>query len=120
MHFQLPPNDHKKLIFCIEGIVLDVALDLRKSSPTFMKAYQTELKEDIPDALYLDTGIAHGFFVLSENATLAYKVSKCFNQDSDAGIHWSSVPVNWGIEGEPITSDRDRRLPLLKDFSSPF
>ena len=119
LHFQTPPNDHAKIVFCVRGEVLDVLLDLRKESPTYGRAAKYVLNEEKGNFLYIPKGIAHGFCVLSSEATLVYKVSSVHNQASDAGILWSSVQVEWPTSN-PIMSERDLGFPELANFESPF
>ena len=119
LHFQTPPNDHNKVVFCVKGDVLDVLLDLRRGSPTYGKVATYLLSEEKGNFLYIPKGIAHGFCVLSSEATLVYKVSSVYNQTSDAGILWSSVQVDWPVSN-PIVSGRDLGFPELANFESPF
>lgn len=119
LHFQLPPNDHTKIVFCVRGEVLDVLLDLRKGSPTYGKTATYVLSEEKGNFLYIPKGIAHGFCVLTSDATLVYKVSGVYHPKSDAGILWSSVQVAWPVSN-PILSERDLSFPKLANFESPF
>lgn len=119
MHFQLPPRDHDKAVTCIVGCVLDVVVDLRKGSPTFGQAEGFELSFERHNVLFVPRGLAHGFYVLSETAIVSYSVSTVYNPQLDAGIRWDSLAFDWP-DPQPLLSDRDRQLPLLKDFDSPF
>jgi dTDP-4-dehydrorhamnose 3,5-epimerase len=119
LHFQLPPHDHAKLVYCIAGSVEDVALDLRVGSPTYGKTIMLELSARKGNMIYLPKGLAHGFCTPSEPATLVYNVSSVYEQDADSGIRWDSVGVQWPIQN-PLLSNRDRSFPALDEFKSPF
>jgi dTDP-4-dehydrorhamnose 3,5-epimerase len=119
MHFQNPPADHSKLIFCLQGTVLDVALDLRKSSRTFGKFVSTELSESNRTCLYIPRGCAHGFISLTEPSLVIYQTSTVHDPKHDAGVRWDSFGLEWPC-ANPILSDRDRQFPKLSEFPSPF
>ena len=121
MHFQLPPADHAKLVYCIVGAVLDVVLDLRRQSPTYGQACSLELSETNRRAFYIPTGFAHGFLALTEGALMVYKTSTTHTPACDAGIRWDSFGFNWPLaESGPIISKRDAEFQALADFKSPF
>ncbi len=124
LHFQIPPEDHSKLIYCSRGRVLDVAVDLRNGSPSFGKTFSVELSEANAKALYLPTGMAHGFVSLTDDATVHYKVSTMHSSAHDTGILWSSIDFDWaaalGSIKAPIVSDRDAAFGKLSEFKSPF
>ena len=119
MHFHHPPFDHDKIVFCVDGSILDLALDLRKNSPTYGQSVSTELSFDNHKALYIPKGFAHGFLTLSKSATTFYFVSGEYNKDADDGVRYDSFDFDWGIK-TPIMSDRDLSFHTLKDFKSPF
>lgn len=119
MHFQTPPHDHDKLVSVVEGEVYDVALDLRASSPTFGKHVAAHLSSERGDQIYIPKGFAHGFCVLSEEATVLYNVSTVYAPENDTGLLWSSVGIDWPVNS-PILSDRDLGLPEFNPESSPF
>jgi len=119
MHFQLPPAEHAKLVFCLTGEVLDVVLDLRCGSPTFGQAKGFTLSAENGRGLYLPVGCAHGFVSLSEASGMYYKVTSVHAPEQDAGIAWDSFGFDWPVS-DPVLSDRDRRHPALADFESPF
>jgi dTDP-4-dehydrorhamnose 3,5-epimerase len=106
MHFQLPSNEHKKLVYVTEGKILDVILDLRKSSSTFRKYISVELHQFWSSVL-IPNGCARGFLTLSKTATVVNNVTKVYNPKSDSGILWNSFEFDWGINN-PIMSDRDQ------------
>lgn len=119
MHFQTPPADHAKLVFCLDGSVLDVVVDLRRGSPTFGEHRSLELRGDEATGLYIPTGCAHGFLSTSDLSTMYYKVTSVHAPDCDAGIAWDSFGFAWPASN-PILSDRDRHHPPLDEFVSPF
>ena len=119
MHFQKPPFDHVKVVTCTHGEVLDVILDIRKDSPTFGKSISFILSGDQGNIIYLEKGLAHGFYVKSEEATLIYAVSTIFSQNNDSGIHWNSFNFNWPTT-QPTISDRDDKFLNFSEFDSPF
>ena len=119
MHFQLPPSDHAKLVYCTAGAIYDVTLDLRLGSPTYGQHEIYELSSDASNAVYLPRGIAHGFFVRSAPAVMVYHVSTEHDPARDTGIHWDSFGAPWPSES-PIVSKRDDSFVSLADFESPF
>lgn len=123
LHFQLPPYNQAKLVRCIEGEVLDVAVDLRKDSPTFKKYVAVRLSADNKRQLFVPRGFAHGFVVLSEAAIFSYKVDNWYAPEHDSGIIWNDpeICVDWHIPiSEVLLSDKDKALKPLKDIVSPF
>jgi dTDP-4-dehydrorhamnose 3,5-epimerase len=119
MHFQLPPFDHSKLVYCTSGEALDVVVDLRKQSPTYSKVEQVVLDSKMHNMLYIPKGFAHGFYTLSESATMVYKVSSVHSPQHDTGILWNSIDFAWPDQ-QPIVSSRDRSLIPFQQFQSPF
>jgi dTDP-4-dehydrorhamnose 3,5-epimerase len=119
MHFQTPPYDHTKLVYCIEGEVLDVVVDLRVGSSTFGRSLAIELSAEKGNMVYLESGLAHGFYTKSHTATLIYNVTTEHAPQNDSGIRWDSFGFAWP-DLNPIVSDRDAQLPPLSDFQSPF
>jgi dTDP-4-dehydrorhamnose 3,5-epimerase len=119
LHFQSPPMDHIKVVYCISGAVLDAVLDLRKGSPTYGRYELFELNAEKANMLYIPAGLAHGFYVTSNHAVMLYKVTTVYSPQLDAGIRWDSAGIPWP-DTHPIISARDRDLPLLADFASPF
>ncbi|MGR6772834.1 dTDP-4-dehydrorhamnose 3,5-epimerase [Pectobacterium brasiliense] len=106
MHFQLPPHDHTKLVYCASGEILDVIVDIRIGSKTFGKYFSTRLSAEKANALYIGRGYAHGFLTLSESATMVYMTSTVHAPEYDSGIRWDSFGFDWGID-KPIISTRD-------------
>ncbi|RRJ94453.1 dTDP-4-dehydrorhamnose 3,5-epimerase [Opitutaceae bacterium TAV4] len=119
MHFQLPPHDHAKLVYCIRGRVLDVLVDLRKTSPTYRQVASAELSCENHHQFYIPSGVAHGFLALEDNSVMVYKTTTVYAPSHDAGIRWDSFDFNWGTTA-PIISPRDTAFSPLADFVSPF
>lgn len=119
LHFQLPPFEHGKLVYCIAGEVLDVAVDFRKGSPAFGKHVCVLLHADKANMVYLPAGLAHGFYTLSSTATLVYSTTSVYSPQHDSGIRWHSASIKWP-EGKPELSQRDRGLIGFDAFESPF
>jgi dTDP-4-dehydrorhamnose 3,5-epimerase len=119
MHFQVPPMHHHKVVLCLRGRAWDVAVDLRKDSPTYRQHISVNLSCTMANALYLPAGLAHGFCVTGAEALLYYKLSSVYSPAHDAGIRWDSAAIPWPIS-DPVLSDRDKKLPLLDEFESPF
>lgn len=123
LHFQVPPYSQAKLVRCIVGKVLDVAVDLRKDSPTYGKHVAVELSADNKLQFFIPRGFAHGFAVLSDEAVFQYKCDNFYNPSADGGISLldESLGIDWKIDiHEAILSEKDLHHPLLADFSSPF
>ena len=123
LHFQLPPYTQSKLVRVVKGKVVDVAVDLRKGSPTYGKYAMCELSEDNHRQFFVPQGMAHGFVVLSEEAVFQYKCDDFYHPEAEGGIMWNdpSINVQWPISAADISlSERDKCHPLLKDFESPF
>jgi dTDP-4-dehydrorhamnose 3,5-epimerase len=119
MHFQVPPNDHAKLLYCTAGAIYDVALDLRIGSPTYGMHEVYELSTSASNAVYLPRGIAHGFCVRDAPAVMVYHVSSEHDPARDAGIRWNSFGAAWPIEN-PVVSPRDNSFVSFEEFKSPF
>ena len=118
LHFQKPPYAQSKLVRCVRGKVLDVAVDIRKSSPTFGKYIAVELTEDNHRQLFIPHGFAHGFVVLSEEAIFQYKCDNFYHKESEGAIAWNDPEINidWTIPFDDVMlSDKDKVNPLLKD-----
>ena len=123
LHFQRPPHTQAKLVRCVNGKVLDVAVDIRKGSPTYGKHVAVELTEDNHRQLFIPKGFAHGFAVLSDIAVFQYKCDDFYHPESDGGINIldDSLGIDWKIPiDKAILSDKDIKHPMLKSFDSPF
>lgn len=119
MHFQLPPMDHVKLVYCVQGEVIDTVVDLRIGSQTYGQFDLFELSAKRANSVYIPKGMAHGFYVLSEQAIMVYKVSSIYSPEHDAGILWNSIGIPWP-SNKAILSSRDQVFPSLDKFVSPF
>jgi dTDP-4-dehydrorhamnose 3,5-epimerase len=123
LHFQCPPFTQSKLVRCVKGAVLDVAVDIRKGSPTYGKHVAVELTEDNHRQFFVPRGFAHGFVVLSETAVFQYKCDNFYAPQADGGISIKddSLGIDWRIPtNNAILSEKDLKHALLKDFDSPF
>ena len=123
LHFQKPPYAQAKLVRCIEGKVLDVAIDIRKGSETFGQHVAVELTGENKKQVFIPRGFAHGFLVLSESAIFAYKVDNSYAPAHDAGICWDDPTLNiqWGVnQSEVLVSEKDSKLPFFSEFETPF
>ena len=119
LHFQVPPMQHKKVVLCLRGRAWDVAVDLRKGSPTYGEYASVNLSCTMANAMYLPAGVAHGFCVTGAEALLYYKLSSVHSPAHDKGIRWDTAGIPWPIS-DPTLSKRDRELPALDEFDSPF
>jgi len=119
LHFQRPPHEHAKLVYCIAGRVLDIALDLRQGSPTYGEHCSVVLSAETANVLYLPPGLAHGFCTYDQPATMLYNVTSVYDPKTDSGIRWDSAGIAWPHEF-PQLSDRDQTFPALADFATPF
>ena len=122
LHFQKPPHAQTKLVRCVSGEILDIAVDLRKNSKTYGKSFSIELSSENNKQLFVPKGFAHGFQVLSETAIVNYKVDEYYNPDSDSGLIWNDkdLSIDWNLDIKPILSDKDLKLDLFKNLKSPF
>lgn len=123
LHFQRPPYTQSKLVRCVRGKVLDVAVDVRKGSPTYGKHVSVELSEDNHLQFFVPKGFLHGFAVLSEEAVFQYKCDEFYHPEADGGVSIldESLGIDWGLPAaDALLSDKDTKHPLLKDFDSPF
>lgn len=123
LHFQKPPHAQAKLVRVVKGRVLDVAVDLRKGSPTYGKHVAVELTEDNHRQFFIPRGFAHGFAVLSEEAIFQYKCDNYYAPQSEGAVAWNDpdLGIDWGVPMEKaILSEKDMKHPRLKDIDSPF
>lgn len=119
MHFQTPPADHAKLVYCLHGEVLDVVVDLRVDSPTYLQCRSFRLSPDKGNSIYIPTGMAHGFLSLTEGSVMQYKVTSSYSPEHDAGLLWSSIDFEWPTD-QPVVSVRDTQHVEVSQFCSPF
>ena len=123
LHFQCPPYTQSKLVRCVRGSVLDVAVDIRKGSPTYGKHVAVELTEDNHRQFFIPRGFAHGFAVLSDTAVFQYKCDEFYHPEADGGISIidGSLGIDWKIPTDKaLLSEKDTKHALLKDFDTPF
>lgn len=119
MHFQMPPHEVTKLVFVVQGAIMDVVIDLRVGSPAFGRHVKISLDATIANMVYVPAGMAHGYYVLSESATVVYKMTGTYAPSADTGIAWNSAGIAWP-DSSPIISRRDAELASLEAFRSPF
>lgn len=119
LHYQAKPFGQAKLVRCSKGRIYDVAVDIRPHSETYGQYVKVELSEDNKYMLFIPEGFAHGFVVLSDQAELLYKASGEYNPQADRGILWCDKEINidWGIDFEPILSDKDKKQPELNKIN---
>jgi dTDP-4-dehydrorhamnose 3,5-epimerase len=122
LHFQTPPFAQDKLVRCVRGRIFDVAVDVRKGSPTYGQWVGAELSADNGRQLFVPVGFAHGFLTLEANCEVTYKVSAPYAPQHDAGLRWDDpdIAVGWPSSAPPILSDKDKAQPLFATFNSPF
>jgi dTDP-4-dehydrorhamnose 3,5-epimerase len=123
LHFQAPPYAQAKLVRCVKGRIRDIAVDIRKGSPTYGKHVAVELTEDNHRLFFIPHGFAHGFSVLSETAVFQYKCDNYYTPQSEGALLWNDkdLNINWLIPDKHVVlSEKDRHHPLFKDFESPF
>lgn len=119
LHFQKKPHDHSKIVYCISGSVLDVSIDLRKKSKTYLNIFSHKLCSSSHQSIFIPSGCAHGFLCLEDNSKLIYNVDSEYNKESDSGILYNSIDFDWGIS-DPLLSERDSNFIKLKDFKDYF
>jgi dTDP-4-dehydrorhamnose 3,5-epimerase len=119
MHFQLPPHDHVKLVYCPVGSVLDVLLDLRPG-PGYGRVASAVLNQNEPSLIVVPKGVAHGFRALEDDTLMIYKTNTEHAPSHDAGIRWDSFGFDWGLAGAPIVSVRDESHPAFAGVTGPF
>lgn len=123
LHFQRPPHAQAKLVRCARGSIMDYAVDVRRGSPTYGRWVGARLTAMGGEQLYVPVGFAHGFVTLEEDVEVAYKVSDIYAPDCDGGIFWKdpAIGIDWPVpEHGAVLSDKDKVLPLLAEFESPF
>lgn len=123
LHYQLEPYAQTKLVRVLSGRIMDVAVDIRKGSPTFGKSFSIELSAENKKQLFIPKGFAHGFSVLTEKAEVFYKCDTFYNKESEAGIFYNDgeLKIDWMIPvGKEVISDKDKQLPLFKECRNNF
>ncbi len=119
MHFQTPPADHTKLVYVVNGSIIDVVLDIRKRSKTFGKWFSCKLTGEDSAYLYIPEGFAHGFKSLEDGAVVHYAQTSCYSKENDSGIKYDSFGYDWNVHN-PIVSERDLSHPSFSSYNTPF
>jgi len=119
LHFQTPPKDHFKLVNCVQGEVFDAVVDLRRGSPTYAKFETFELSARKSNMIYIPPGLAHGFYIMSKDAIVMYRVTTVYSPEHDVGLLWNSANIPWPNDN-PVLSERDGKSIKLIDYVSPF
>ena len=120
LHFQEPPHAQAKLVRCGRGAIFDVAVDIRRGSPTYGQWEGYELTADNGHQLYVPVGFAHGFVTLEPDSEIVYKCTDYYAPETEGAVHWNSCEIEWPLLCDPILSDKDAIAPALAEFQSPF
>lgn len=122
LHFQTPPHAQDKLVRCGRGRLFDVAVDIRRGSPTYGRWTGAELSAENGRQLLVPKGFAHGFVTREPDTEILYKCSDSYAPDCDAGLRWNDpdIGVDWGLSGDPVLSGKDAEAPFLREFETPF
>lgn len=122
LHYQRPPHAQDKLVRCTRGAIFDVAVDIRKGSPSYGRWVGVELTAQNGKQLLVPKGFLHGFVTRVPDTEVQYKCSDIYAPDCDGGIRWDdpTIGIDWGLPGEPVLSAKDKVAPLLAEFDSPF
>ncbi|WP_245626926.1 dTDP-4-dehydrorhamnose 3,5-epimerase [Aestuariivita boseongensis] len=120
LHFQTPPHAQAKLVRCGRGMLFDVAVDIRRGSPTYGQWFGVELSAENGKQLLVPEGFAHGFITRQPDTEIIYKCSDYYAPEADGAIRWDSCGIDWGFDGTPILSKKDADAPMLSNFDSPF
>jgi dTDP-4-dehydrorhamnose 3,5-epimerase len=120
LHFQAPPHAQDKLVRCGQGALFDVAVDIRKGSPSYGAWFGIELSAENGKQLLVPKGFLHGFVTRVPDTEVIYKCTDYYAPECDGAVAWDSCGINWGFEGPPVLSEKDAAAPALADFDSPF
>lgn len=122
MHYQNPPHAQAKLVRCTRGIILDVVVDFRKASPTYLRHVAVELSSANLRQLYVPAGFLHGFVTMTQDCEVQYKCSDYYAPECDASVRWDDpqLAIDWPLDGAPILSGKDAAAPFVADIVSPF
>ncbi|NNL18168.1 MAG: dTDP-4-dehydrorhamnose 3,5-epimerase [Boseongicola sp.] len=120
LHFQAPPHAQAKLVRCGRGSLLDVAVDIRKGSPTYGQSHAEVLSFENGKQLFIPVGFLHGFLTLEPMTEIVYKCSDFYCVEADGAVRWDSCGIDWGLKTLPVLSHKDEQAPQLADFDSPF
>ncbi|WP_181893342.1 dTDP-4-dehydrorhamnose 3,5-epimerase [Falsiruegeria mediterranea] len=120
LHFQSPPHAQDKLVRCGRGALFDVAVDIRNGSPTYGQWVGVELSAENGKQLLVPKGFLHGFVTKAPDTEICYKCTDYYAPECDGAVRWDSCGIDWGFDGDPVLSDKDKAAPALADFDSPF
>lgn len=122
LHFQSPPHAQGKLVRCGRGRLFDVAVDIRKGSPTYGQWVGEELSFENGKQLWIPAGFLHGFVTREPDTEICYKCTDYYSPECDGAVRWDSpeIGIDWGFDGTPVLSEKDTKAPVLSDFDSPF
>lgn len=120
LHFQAPPAAQDKLVRCGQGALFDVAVDIRKGSPTYGAWFGIELTAENGRQLLVPKGFLHGFITRAPMTEIIYKCTDYYAPDCDGAVRWDSCGIDWGVDGQPLLSQKDAAAPALAEFDSPF
>jgi len=120
LHFQAPPAAQGKLVRCGRGAIFDVAVDIRRGSPTYGQWQGYDLTAENGHQLYVPVGFAHGFVTLESDSEIVYKCTDYYSPETEGAVRWDSCGIDWPLSVDPILSDKDAVAPALADFVSPF
>lgn len=120
LHFQAPPHAQGKLVRCGRGAIFDVAVDIRRGSPSYGQWVGYELSDENGYQLFVPAGFAHGFVTLKPDSEIVYKCNDYYAPETEGAVHWQSCGIEWPLEGAPTLSEKDAIAPALQDFESPF
>jgi dTDP-4-dehydrorhamnose 3,5-epimerase len=120
LHYQAPPHAQAKLVRCGRGRLFDVAVDIRRGSPTYGQWAGAELSAENGKQLLVPAGFLHGFVTREPDTEILYKCSDYYAPDCDGAVRWDSCGIDWGLDGAPVLSDKDAAAPPLPEFDSPF
>lgn len=120
LHFQSPPHAQGKLVRCGRGRLFDVAVDIRKGSPTYGQWFGAELSFENGKQLWIPAGFLHGFVTREPDTEIIYKCTDHYAPECDGGVAWDSIGIDWELDGEPVLSAKDAGAPAFADFKSPF
>lgn len=119
MHFQIPPQDHAKLVYVSAGAIIDVVLDIRQGSPTYGQYIELELSETNRQMVYIPVGCAHGFRSLQDDSCVTYLQTSMYSPEHEGGIRLDSFGYDWKVS-QPIISARDQKFPAWSEYHTPF
>ncbi|WP_417475729.1 dTDP-4-dehydrorhamnose 3,5-epimerase [Leisingera sp.] len=120
LHFQSPPHAQDKLVRCGRGALFDVAVDIRKGSPSYGNWFGLELTPENGKQLLVPKGFLHGFITRAPDTEIIYKCTDYYAPECDGAVAWDSCGIDWGFAGQPVLSEKDAAAPRLADFDSPF